>query len=237
MGSILGRVRPLALAVLVVSSAPRSAIAGMPQIMLTDVARARFQVISFFLTVLLLCAWGVKGIWNSLARDFSKLPRLSFGKACGLITLWGLLFVLVLTMISGARELLTPGAWEKVGLTSRLATETTPQVAPLPERRQVKLERLRAALWAYARAHDGRFPPDDSATAEVSEDVWRTPNSSALRYRYVPGRRVGDGYGLVVAYEPDEVGGERFALTTIGTVERMSAEEILKSLGDAKGAP
>ncbi len=37
--------------------------------------------------------------------------------------IWGLLFVLVLTMISGARELMTPGAWEKEGFTYVLAGE------------------------------------------------------------------------------------------------------------------
>ena len=36
------------------------------------------------------------------------------------VVLWGLLFMLVLTMISGARELLTPGAWEKKGATYQL---------------------------------------------------------------------------------------------------------------------
>jgi hypothetical protein len=36
------------------------------------------------------------------------------------VTLWGLLFLLILTMISGARELMTPGAWEKHGSTYEL---------------------------------------------------------------------------------------------------------------------
>jgi hypothetical protein len=39
------------------------------------------------------------------------------------VTLWGLLFLLILTMISGARELMTPGAWEKHGSTYRLKDE------------------------------------------------------------------------------------------------------------------
>lgn len=41
----------------------------------------------------------------------------------GLVVLWGLLFIVVLAMISGARELMTPGAWEKQGATYRLAGE------------------------------------------------------------------------------------------------------------------
>ncbi len=95
--------------------------AGMSAgITLTELARARLQTISFFLAVLLLTALAVKGLWNYLRRDFPRLPRLTYGKACGLVALWGLLFVVVLLMISGARELLTPGAWQRDGVTYKL---------------------------------------------------------------------------------------------------------------------
>ena len=94
----------------------------MPSFTLTDVARLRVEVISFFLMGLLLSAGVVMAVWNGLRRDFAWLPRLSYGKACGVIVLWGLLFVVVLTMISGARELMTPGAWEKEGVTYKLRT-------------------------------------------------------------------------------------------------------------------
>ena len=89
------------------------AYAGMPQLTLSDLAAARLDSISFFLGMLLLFAWIVKVLWNSLGKDFKSLPQLSYLRALMLVTLWGLLFVLVLTMISGTRELLTPGAWEK----------------------------------------------------------------------------------------------------------------------------
>ena len=42
------------------------------------------------------------------------------GRGC---VVWGSLFVLVLTMISGARELMTPGAWKKDGITYVLEDE------------------------------------------------------------------------------------------------------------------
>jgi hypothetical protein len=88
--------------------------AGMPPpIRLAELARLRLQTISFFLFVLLVSAGCVMWAWNSLRSDFPRLPRLSYPKALGLTTLWGLLFVVVLTMISGARELMTPGAWER----------------------------------------------------------------------------------------------------------------------------
>jgi hypothetical protein len=63
----------------------------------------------------------VRFLWNLLQRDFPKLPRLSFHKAIAGVLLWGLLFVIVLAMISGARELMTPGTWMKDGGTYRLA--------------------------------------------------------------------------------------------------------------------
>lgn len=94
--------------------------AGMPSITLTDVAGARFEAISFFIVLLLLVAFCVRVLWNYLGKDFPKLPRLSYGRALAGVTLWGLVFLLILTMISGARELMTPGAWEKHGATYEL---------------------------------------------------------------------------------------------------------------------
>lgn len=94
--------------------------AGMPSFTLTDIAKARIDTISFFLVLLLVLALCVKLLWNYLAKDFPKLPRMSYPKALTAVTLWGLLFLLVLTMISGARELMTPGAWEKQGATYKL---------------------------------------------------------------------------------------------------------------------
>lgn len=95
--------------------------AGMPSPpVLTDVAKLRVQTISFFLLVFVLCAAAIQRLWNALRPTFPRLPRLSFPKALGLVALWGLLFIVVLTMISGARELMTPGAWERDGATYRL---------------------------------------------------------------------------------------------------------------------
>jgi hypothetical protein len=145
--------------------APALAFAGMPSVSLSDVARLRVQTISFFLVALLLSAWLIQLLWNYLRKDFVALPRLTYGKAVGVVVLWGLLFVLVLTMISGARELMTPGAWEKNGLTYRLARDTAP---------------------AY---------PDDSLEAERRRQLERlarpcgsTPATTAGRSRRAPGR-------------------------------------------------
>lgn len=87
---------------------------------LSKLAKLRLNAISFFLVGLLASGWAIQLIWNSLTKDFPKLPRISYLRSLGLVVLWGLLFVLVLTMISGARELMTPGAWRKKGLTYEL---------------------------------------------------------------------------------------------------------------------
>jgi hypothetical protein len=108
--------------------APSTVLAGMPAPdVLTDVASMRLSAISFFILLILLSAGGVQLLWNRVLRtSFTKLPRLTYGKSLGLIALWGLLFIVVLTMISGARELMTPGAWDRDGATYKLKPTSAP---------------------------------------------------------------------------------------------------------------
>src|SRR4051812_36139998 len=95
--------------------------AGMPPpYTLRDLARMRLETISFFLVVLLASSKLVQWLWNGLRSPAGRVPWLSYPKALGIVMLWGLLFSVVLAMISGARELMTPGAWEKDGATYRL---------------------------------------------------------------------------------------------------------------------
>jgi hypothetical protein len=214
---------------------PGVAAAGMPSITLGDVARLRLQTISFFLFGLLACSWAIQGLWNLLRADVPRLPRLSYSKALGVVVLWGLLFVLVLTMISGARELMTPGAWKKQGLTYRLADEPGParpvEVRPEADRRW-GLERLRSALWSYARAHGGRFPPV-AETPEIAEDLWRVPDLARIRYLYVPGRSADLGAELL-AYEPGLFGPDRLVLLTNGAIESWPPDRIRNAPGAEK---
>ena len=111
--------------------------AGMPSPLPIEVPRVfqlstpaleRFQTISFFLFVFALCATAVMFLWNYLQRDFPRLPRLTLGRAAAGVFLWGLLFVIVLTMISGARELMTPRAWEQRGYTYQITEPPSPAV-------------------------------------------------------------------------------------------------------------
>ena len=110
--------RRLAVVVLALYAAPT--LAGMPNITLSDVASLRVSGISFFLVLLLLTAWGFRYLWNTLRRDFARLPYLSYRTSLAAVLLLGLLFNIVLLMIAGTRELMTPGAWEKSGITYKL---------------------------------------------------------------------------------------------------------------------
>ena len=79
-------------------------------------------------------------------------------------------------MISGARELMTPGAWEKQGATYRLSTEDSPAPDALAERRAA-LEQLRTKLFIHAARNEGRFP----ATASDLAAFWRHMGCPVVR--------------------------------------------------------
>lgn len=217
---------------LIVLASAEVAWAGMPSITLTDLARMRIQTLSFFLLGILICSWIVQRIWNGLSKEFSWLPRLTFGKALGLLTLWGFLFVLILTMISGARELMTPGAWEKQGLTYAIADKSPPAAPPDPlmEERRRAIDRLRIALWTYARSHDGRFPPQDDQAA-IPDEAWQVPDPCGIRYRYVLGQIADEGHEPL-AYEPGLFGLDCLVLLTDGRIVMMRLDAIDQALGE-----
>jgi hypothetical protein len=185
----------------------------------------RIQAISFFLVVLLLSALALKLLWNYLQRDFPRLPRLSYGKAVAGVLLWGLLFVIVLAMISGARELMTPGAWQKQGWTYKLDTPgtTAPDSEPAAKRKQ-HLERLRTALWHFAATHNGRFPTAGEMI-EIPADLWIVPGTGGMRYLYVPGLSVHGAAALLVC-EPELDPENRQILRTNGDLGSLRSAEI-----------
>lgn len=216
--------------VLLIACSPATVQAGMPSFTLTDMARMRVQTISFFLAALLVSSWFVQLFWNALRRDFISLPCLSYGKALSAVILWGFLFVLVLTMISGARELMTPGAWEKQGATYRLSEQPAPEPRRMEweQQRRESLDRLRLALWEHARTHQGQFPASASA-AGIVDDLWLASGPSNSRYLYVGGL-IADRGSIPLVYEPAMFGDRRFVLLTNGTIRVMDVEEILASL-------
>ncbi len=161
-------------------------LAGMPSITLTEITKLRLDAISFFLVGVLLSAWGVQTLWNLLSRDIAKLPHIRYSTSLTGIILWGLLFMLVLTMISGARELMTPGAWGKVGYTYELTEQEefeTPKSSQLLAERRERLELLRTMLWAHRAVNEGRFP-ESIESSGIAAELWKQPGAEVATYQY-----------------------------------------------------
>jgi hypothetical protein len=205
--------------------AARPAVAGMPSVGFSEMAQLRLEAISFFLLGLLVSAAVIRWLWNWLVRELPGWPRLTYPKACAAVTLWGLLFVIVLTMISGARELMTPGAWKKKGATyvlrdsDEVAIQTAAAEETLRQDRLKRIERLATLLQAFAAAHDGRYPTSEQA-ASIPEDSWRLPDASNMQYVYVPGLTTADADAVIV-YEPNIFRGDSFVLLANGKIEAV----------------
>ncbi|HLJ09869.1 MAG TPA: hypothetical protein VKU82_01700 [Planctomycetaceae bacterium] len=208
---------------------PRPSGAAFPEP--AGTGEAQLQAISFFLACLLVSAWGVKVLWNSVRSDFPAFPKLRYGRALSLVLLWGLCFIIVLTMISGARELMTPGAWKKQGWTYTLA-ETKP--ADGPELRRAALERLRFALWQHAATHDRKFPSETEPA--VDPELWQIPGWAGLRFLYVP-NQMADEAGRLLVFEPELSGDERLVLLTNGLLGSLRTSEIERRLAAADRIP
>lgn len=209
---------------------PTLAWAGMPSVVVSDFARLRLQTFSFFALGLLLSAWGVQRLWNHLRRDFPKLPSLNYRAALGAVVMWGLLFVIVLTMISGARELMTPGAWEKQGLTYRIARERPPAVTTSVTRsgRKAHLERLGTVLMHFAATHDGQFPTESELEFMATDD-WQLPNQPGLRFQYISGVSASEPE-RILAFEPLLNATAQYALFADGHVALLAAGQLEQAM-------
>jgi len=210
-----------------VSALPVSA--GMTVITLTDIARARIDALSFFVVTYLLICWVVKLLWNHLGKTFTALPRLDFRRALGLVFVTGLVFYVVLTMISGARELLTPGAWEKQGVGYRLRENGV--VALGKEERRGRLRDLQSAIWSYAKTHDGKAPPGPFAEG-VPSVLWEFPGGGL--YCLMPGVKPGVGRDILI-YEPSAAGARRFVLLADGSIEDFAEGELKRRIDSRIG--
>jgi hypothetical protein len=201
-----------------------SAFAGMTTVTLTDIASARIDALSFFLFTYLLISWFVKLIWNQLAKTFSSLPRLKYREALGVVFVSGLLFYVVLTMISGARELLTPGAWEKQGNGYRLRGE---EVEPMSKsERRDALELLKDGIWEYAKSNEGKAP-SGPFSGDLEDKLWEFGDGGM--YALVPDVKVGAGREVMV-YEPASAGARRFVLLADGSIEDWAEGNLKREL-------
>ena len=203
--------------VLIFALATGAAHAGMTSFVLTDLAEARIEVISFFVVVYLLLTLVVKFLWNRLAKGIPAIPRIGFGKTLCLMLVSGLFMYVILTMISGARELMTPGAWEKEGISYRLSDEGG-------DVRKEKITELKKALWSYAEENEGRFPTGQFDEG-LPKSVWKLPDGSGL-YSFLPV----EAPGRILVFEPASAGKDRYVILEDGTIEEWSGKKIEREI-------
>jgi len=196
--------------------------AGMTSYTLRDVYRLRFQGLSFFIFLLFACAFLFQITWNYVAKGFRSIPRLNYWRAFSLSFMLGLAMLLILTMISGIREVLTPGAWRRQGTAYRL---NDPAQEPVRRR---SIEHLRAALFEYARSHNGKFPPHDFVP-EIPEKIWESSDEYGSHYVYHGGFTTND-INALVAVEPPNFGEKRLAIMGSGSVEFVGLDDVAGGL-------
>jgi hypothetical protein len=145
------------------------------------------------------------------------------------VLLWGFLAIIVLAMISGARELMTPGAWRKQGYTYKLDEgERGPANVASATLRKQHLEQLRTALLQFAATHNGRFPAREEV-AQIPGDLWELPESTGLRYLYVSSLSANSSPSLLV-YEPELDSERRLVLRTNGEIVTLRTSEVNEAL-------
>lgn len=208
----------IAVFVVVFLLAGSECFAGMTVYTLRDIYRLRFDQLSFFVFLLLTCALLFQLTWNYAAKGLPSIPKLNFKRALSLSFLLGLAMLLILTMISGIREVLTPGAWRRQGTSYRL---NDPAQEPVRRR---NIEYLRTALFDYARVHDGKFPPHDFVR-DIPEKLWESPDQLGTHYIYHGGLTTNDAHGLL-AIEPPDFGEKRMAIITSGEIQLINQDEI-----------
>lgn len=181
----------------------------------------RLQALSFFVFATLMVAALVRWLWNTFRKDWPALPVLSYRGALVATLLWGLVSIVVLTMISGARELMTPGAWRKQGWTYRL--DPPPLVEPhARQQRRERFEAIRIALLQYAATHAGAFP---SNSKEIGES-WSIPAHPGFEFLYRPGQTASNQSADVLVFEPEVGDSERFVLLVNGMIGTMRTPEL-----------
>ncbi len=128
----------------------------------------------------------------------------------------GLFMYVILTMISGARELMPPGAWEKQGITYKLTKSE--------EARRAKLEDLKTLLWNHAAENEGKYPADRLDPA-IDMEAWRLPDRSGFYTLYPPGTG-----GAILVTEPRITCKKRYVILKSGEIKQWSGGRIQSEL-------
>ncbi len=222
----------IGLAGIIVLLSPQILCAGMPTISLSQSAIERTSAISFFLVMILAATAIICFAWNGLRKDIPQLPAIGWRAAFGIAMLWGLLSIVVLTMISGARELMTPGAWKRDGLVYKLSSgETTSDEteamkqwkAEQHQSRKDQLTRLQSSLLVYAIEHEGKYPDAENVSA-IPNERWQLPKDIGGRYLYYPGKKLGESKSIIVI-EP-QITNRQFVLFADGIITELLPDQI-----------
>lgn len=152
------------------------------------------------------------------------MPRLTYRRALALLLLSGLFLYVILTMISGARELLTPGAWQKQGIGYRLRDDQGANESK--EFRSQRLNSLRETIWDYAEDHDGQAPISPFS-GEIPHQEWMLADGSY--YAYLKPESIGSGHEILI-YEPASAGPRRYILFTDGSIEDWTEGKLNSKL-------
>lgn len=175
--------------------------AGMPMPVLTRYGMDRLIGMSTALFILMVVvAIPIRLCWNALFVSIKAdendpaIKPLTYPQALGVTFLGGFLFLLVLVMIAGSRELLSPGAWIPDGAMSKtlysVERERIAQSTGGDDRKGIDLlrrdaiVRLRDSLMLYSKEHDGQLP--DSIEQSGFGDLWLIPFAAGIRYEYYP---------------------------------------------------
>ncbi len=189
----------------------------------------RIEALSFFLAITLLSALLIQWLWNALAKDFPRLPNLTYFRAFALTLLWALFLSLILNMTTAARELMTPGAWERTP--SGLQYQLTDPLKQKDTDRQKRLQALSDALIAYAKSHNNQFP-SHLGQLPISEKQARIADDLDIQYIYFPGRSYPQSKPLVLLYEPDIYNDDRFCILTDGQILKLNLGGMAQRLAE-----
>ena len=207
--------------------------AGMPQITYSDFGKMRLQTFSFFVIAFLILGYFFQLCWNSIRQQFTNLPKFSYRQSLGMTFLWGLVFVVILTMISGARELMTPGAWEKNGMTYRLAegkeVDEGVSAGDAHKQKYDSLIPLKAKLFQHASKSNGVFP-SEAEFIQWPYEARKIAGKVERNWVYLPGNSMGSTERILVyspLQNPEELS---TALFTDGSIRTLTSEELQKQI-------
>lgn len=195
-------------------------IAGMPALLpwdsepsplVSEPFSRQVQLLIGSVIVLLIGAAIVKGLWNSLVKDFESLPRMSYLRSIGMTILWGLAMVVALILIDGTRHTLSPSAWVRNGFTYRLSTEEEQILNDFRQERREQLENLYADVKNHVESNGGELP---QTLTQIESDFLSVPQNMELQYLW----KVDAENSTFQIVEPELVDDVRYAVTADGEV-------------------